>query len=752
VPAFEPADRTTSLPVVGFEFAPAADRPARELLAAAPADLLTQLLHDQESPVALLVARYIIGAFLPGSPDTNPVHADPVDANQMDAETRRSETGSGIGDARAEADAIAEQVLALRAELSDTLSACLRSGPEITEAVLRQRAPIALLAGCWLDTVSQPATQPAIVVNRLFSQHFRLHGEGNPQRAVQHLRRRALEQAGVYLPDLDAADFVAKARSRPLTALHALFYLSLSRLPASFLPEVVGLNYAFHALGLDDTLLGLEPRLDDASLHAGLAEYLELTGSSPTGAADRRRLRAGVDLVMRLEREQAELLDELARWQADLPLEAKVAAIIQRHAPFAGAQHRDVRVGGRRLADVLDDPGFDLADFVRTFRNSRQLKPIHGGDGRFLRAIKFGGPMFGIFDQREAEVFELWAEQAAAGELPDVELVVDRCGDVAAARWSAALTASDPTDVVFVQAPSADDRELFHRIVNIESFPNMLPVAHATAEANLSAAEVLFATGAEGKYTDASYFDYTPDGLLARVDRIYWDKLVNPYQPLTEIPDRDEVIFGQKRFALGSLIDGTWAHRIGNLGRDRPSDGMLASIYADEMGRGDVRKNHITLIYQVLRSMDIDLPHIRDVAFLDQGELPDQLYGFSVHQASLALFPDTFYSEILGYNLGIEMFGLGELRLHEIQKLRHHGLDPIYEEAHLSIDNLSAGHARQSAEIIVSYLDGVARTVGAPAVQAEWRRIWRGYASFAYFVEHALVREATKPRTAEVVI
>ena len=136
------------------------------------------------------------------------------------------------------------------------------------------------------------------------------------------------------------------------------------------------------------------------------------------------------------------------------------------------------------------------------------------------------------------------------------------------------------------------------------------------------------------------------------------------------MPDADEVVFGQKTFALGSLIDGTWAHRIGNVGRyHRASDGMLASIYADEMGRGDLRKNHITLIHQVLRSMDIDVPHIRDVAFLDQDELPDHLYGFSIHQVCLALFPDSRYPEILGYNLGIEMFGLGEMRLHEMAKL-----------------------------------------------------------------------------------
>jgi Iron-containing redox enzyme len=141
--------------------------------------------------------------------------------------------------------------------------------------------------------------------------------------------------------------------------------------------------------------------------------------------------------------------------------------------------------------------------------------------------------------------------------------------------------------------------------------------------------------------------------------------------------------------------------------------------------------------------MDVHLPHIRDAAFLGQADLPDDLYGFSLHQLCMALFPDTYFSEILGYNLAIEMFGLGELRLHEVAKLRHYGFDDCYEQAHLTIDNLSAGHSKQAADIIVSYLDEVRRALGEAAVQREWRRVWRGYASLAYFVEHALVKQVT---------
>lgn len=680
--------------------------------------MFRRLLDDQESETGLAVARHVLAAFLDeGGP------AEPA-------------TVSGL----------IALIGAARTELGSLLVELADEDGEVGEQVLRGRAPLALLAGCWLDTLSQPATQPAVLVNRLFAHHFELKGRGRLQHARYELRRGRLAARGVTLPDVEEADFLRRAEARPLTVLHGAFYLALSRLPASFLPELVGVHVAFHLLGVDDLLLGTQPALADDELRGLLAEFFELTEGSPDAPRDRLRLARAVRLVVRLEREQVAMLVEREERRRGLSLDARVAEIVERHRPFAGRQHRNVRIGGRLLSQALADQDFDPAAFVQEFRQSRQLRPLRNGGCPFTRAIKFGGPMFGIFDEHEAAVFKDWAAAVAAGEPAGPGFAPDGSGQAPDEYWQRALAAARPADVLVVEPAPCDDRQLFHRLVNIESYPNTLPAARRIALAGLDRAELLFTHGAAGRYTDAGWFEYSEQALLERVDRIYWDKLVEPYRPLQEIPERDEVIFQQKTFALGSLIDGTWAHRIGNLGRyHRQSDAMLFSIYADEMGRGETAKNHITLIRRVLASMDVQLPHIRSTDFLDQGELPDGLYGFSIHQLCLSLFPDSLYNEILGYNLGIEMFGLGELRLHEIQKLRRYNLDASYEEAHLSIDNASAGHARQSAEIVVSYLDGVRRSGGEQAVRQEWRRIWRGYASFAWFVEHQLVRQLSAP-------
>ena len=711
---FELPDTIAALPQHGFEVSAPAAGEADAIIAAGPAGLFQRLLRDQESEAVHLVARRVLDAFL-GDQVARPPGWPPLDCGP---------------------DEIAEHVRVARGDLAPAIALLREAAPDARDAVRRQRAPLALLGGCWLDVLSQPATQPSVIVNHLFAQHYVLRGEGNPRRSLHQLRRRELEEAGIYLPEIGSADLAAQAETRPLTALHGSCYLSLSRLPASFLPELIGLHYGVLALGVDDQLAGLPPLLPEPRLRAVLAAYLTLAS-----AAERERLGAGLRLALDLEREHVAMLAELARWHQDLSPESRVAAIVARHAPYAGSHHGSVRVGGHPLTETFRDPGLDIGAFLTDFRDSAWLRRTGDGLSAFIQAMKLGGPMFGIFDDREAAAFQAWVETVQAGQRPDIVIAPNSAGDARARERMVLITASAPADVRVAAPGQPDDRELFYRLVNIENYPNARPIAAQRAERVFQRGEVLFSGGADGRYTDASYFDYSPDALRQRASEVYWRKLVDPYQPLTELPSRDVVIFLQATYALGALVDAAWIHRIANTGRyERACDGALLAIYADEVGYGDLRKNHITLIHRALRSMGIRLPHIRDAAFKNQADLPDDLYGFSLHQLCMALFPDTYFNEILGYNLAIEMFGLGELRLHEIQKLRHYGFDDCYEQAHLTIDNLSAGHSRQAIDIIVSYLDGVRRSHGDAAVQREWRRVWRGYASLAYFVEHALVR------------
>src|SRR6266702_465867 len=278
-PTFELPDTIAALPPRAFEFSARAREEADAIVRQRPDELFLRLLRDQESEAVLLVARRVIDAFLRQ-------HTRPH-VRQHTRQHTRQQTGvpaDGLPDDASAGD-IAAHVAKTRAGLAVIIGSLPDTEPDTRDTVLRQRAPLGLLGGCWLDVLSQPATQPSVVVNRLFAQHFTQRGEGNPRRSLHYLRRRRMEEVGIYLPETGAADFLARAGARPLTALHGSFYLALSRLPASFLPELVGVHYVFHALGVDDLLLGMAPMLPEPALRDVLVAYLELAGP-----AERRRL------------------------------------------------------------------------------------------------------------------------------------------------------------------------------------------------------------------------------------------------------------------------------------------------------------------------------------------------------------------------------------------------------------------------------------------------------------------------------
>ena len=267
-PRFEPPDTIAALPrpAVRVQRGRPSARPTRSS-AQPPEALFRRLIGDQESETVLLVARRVLDAFLARMPSRRPSWPP------MPARTRSPRTSARV-----------------RAELAadDRVAGPAHRTADARDAVLRQRAVLGLLGGCWLDVLSQPATQPSVIVNRLFAQHFTLRGEGNPRRSLHCQRRQQLEQTGVFLPEIAAADFLAAADARPLTALHGCFYLALSRLPANFLPELVGVHYAVLALGVDDLLSGLPPMIGEPELREVLAAYLELAGPGRAGPAARR--------------------------------------------------------------------------------------------------------------------------------------------------------------------------------------------------------------------------------------------------------------------------------------------------------------------------------------------------------------------------------------------------------------------------------------------------------------------------------
>jgi len=595
--------------------------------------------------------------------------------------------------------------------------------------------PFTRSAGRWLDTISQVATQPCEQANALLRQRMNLSMQDMqillPQEMPIHLQSDEVWLVGCY-------------------------HLALGMYGSTYFPEIIATEWAYRWIALQtdrdtDEDSAAKQALYDHATDIYLAYDKALSGLSEEQGhqqADsiRLRMRHAARVAATLGLRVVNFCAEIATRREAVRPARQVAELVAQVAPMTGKHHQKVRIGGQILADRFADPSLDAAGLVSDLESSPLVRISKDGNCPFLNGLKFGGSMFGVFSDEQHALLTQWVEQIG----------VNGTGETTAepAMYlpprADAITFSPKGLAAPPQVPQ-DQRELFFQLVNIEHYPYLMPHAKSIVERGLERARKLQMDAQPGKYTFAHYFDFSAEALSQRVEDIYRNLLVEPYVALKSIPGREDVIFHQMTSMLGNLIDGAWLANI--QAHDAGIGGVRArlhDIYADEMGRGDQAKNHIQLIYGVLNSMDITLPHVSSRAFIEQCELPDTVYPFAIHQLALSLFPRGRLPEIVGYNLAIEMFGLGECRMHEVQKLRHHGFDASYEEVHLSIDNMATGHARSSLELTIDYLQAIRSHVGEEACKSIWRRVWDGYAYFAQFVERPGRQSAA--RAAELVI
>jgi hypothetical protein len=156
------------------------------------------------------------------------------------------------------------------------------------------------------------------------------------------------------------------------------------------------------------------------------------------------------------------------------------------------------------------------------------------------------------------------------------------------------------------------------------------------------------------------------------------------------------------------LVDGSWLYGVVRHARD-PRLAGLAQTYLEELGNGDVTKNHVVLYRDLLRAQGLNEgTHLSDEHF-EQGAL----------QLALGFATEQMLPEVIGFNLGYEQLPLHLLiTSYELNEL---GIDPYYFTLHVTVDNADSGHARKA-------IDAVALNASRfDDQQGYWNRVRRGY-------------------------
>lgn len=614
-------------------------------------------------------------------------------------------------------DKLKDELTALASQLGS-----LQFTDKSLQNCLLQLSPVILTEPCWLQSISQAATSQnslAVDLMAVYLDFSRGETDGDLFHAL-------LLTIGLELPSLTSRMFAQQEAIGACLFDFAATQLALACFPRVFFPEILGFTMAYcespsflqsvHTIDGDQCLtryVNFNHRLKNTALPAVshvIDDYLKVF--SDQADEIRHRIQSGY----RLYRSHAERCYRHLFQQLQKPPTAsdRWIRLLKSKAPSAVGHHRKIKLAGRSLDDWFAESPFDSAGFLSALNQSPYIDRTHPENSPLLKLFDFNGPMFGVLNGDEREILESWLNAE-----PD-EVPADTPGieEGATRSWR-----SDEVSNPAIQYSSLNNRELYYYLVNADLYPEVLTAARHNVHTVLRSAR---------RFNRIPFIPYSHQAFENFIDAIY-QREVNTYQPVSSKPklSKEAYVWGIEQLAPAILTDGCWLQTVDQLKHypNRDIGALLFKIYVDEIGNGKLEQNHPFIYQQLLSSVDLNLPPIFSRKFIEYPGFIDSTFDLPVYLLSISKFPSAFLPELLGLNLAIELSGLGNIYLRLSEELNYWGINSAIVDVHISIDNVSSGHAYLAKNAIQLYLDAIAAGFGDDVVQTHWRRIFNGYCS-----------------------
>ena len=194
--------------------------------------------------------------------------------------------------------------------------------------------------------------------------------------------------------------------------------------------------------------------------------------------------------------------------------------------------------------------------------------------------------------------------------------------------------------------------------------------------------------------------------------------------------DKNEAKWWLKQAACVKYVDGAWLGHINKIStpfKYRHITKNAWQVMSEELGDGDVTKNHVHVYRELMNDIEAGLPAADSEDFIHpRHELTEtRCWKAALAQLTISLFPHDFLPEVLGFNMAYESLPLHLLKT--VKELREVRLNPYYFELHISIDNADSGHAAMAMAAVTNYIELVAKHEGEEAAHVAWRRVQAGY-------------------------
>lgn len=439
-------------------------------------------------------------------------------------------------------------------------------------------------------------------------------------------------------------------------------------------------------------------------------------------------------------------------------LDRVTGTALTRYLP--GPMENELGQSYRRRIEEFLDRAFDLPpsvldpiDASQTNRDYRKavlahLSPIFNAQIEPPPATSSTEPASDYRDRLDEPEDSSWSSSAMMQGLLDLEWKrrkLNRGKNDLVANWSQMgfVRAVDPKGQVLVERDRGrfdllSAREYFHTLMNIENYPEFLPKARELGQEFFAIGrqihdEVIATDPKQRRY---AFFEFDPVTFEGRLEEIYEaeKREGEAYDPVTMAGSEQifstpaRVVDRIRQLAPFNQLDGSWLERIAKAGPIDDVQSALFEIWSDEIGAGDPAKNHANVYIDLMHSAGIYLPPINSRAYAFHPDLWEGSFVGAAYHSSVALFPETFYPELLGMTLYLEWEAIylpAMVKLYE-----YYGYPSLFYRLHVAIDNPVNGHGARARDAVVRYLNDVRARGGEEEMQEHWRRIWDGYIAF----------------------
>lgn len=393
--------------------------------------------------------------------------------------------------------------------------------------------------------------------------------------------------------------------------------------------------------------------------------------------------------------------------------------------------HKNAYINNMCLGEEFSKEVVCTEAIMKELYNSPLVDKEFPENSRFFTCLtEPGRPMHGVFNVSELKSILEWFQSGDVTEpSPDEGQIVNailKTGNLVSCYFKKSLPDILPEYV--------NERALYHRLVQGNTCDATIIESRQTLISNFARAS---------QHISQSYckpglssFPYSSDNLSTRLTVIH--KNQEEIGELLASIDFCPETLRRIHIAASPImpVDGVWLEFLASSCFANPFNRDLFAIYMDEIGAGNPRQNHARLWAEMIGELGLNLPHFLTKEFSEHQSIPSPSFTLANCMLAFSIHGREFFPELLGFNLSIELAGLGGTYTVIAKSMEHKGFPSEFWRVHSSVDNAISGHTFLSVRSIDRFMRSAENMSSSiDTTNHFWNRIWNG------FVSHRLIDE-----------